>query len=78
VMGSSANEYRGNSPHQNREKSPMARSREATGGRTQRCQLYKVRDVRSVSRARLTRYRGRVLSSTMNEVEDRLRILIGL
>jgi mRNA interferase MazF len=38
----------------------------------------KCEDVRSVSRARLTRYRGRASSSTMTEVEDRLRILLGL
>lgn len=33
-------------------------------------------NVRSVSKARLKRLRGRVLSSTMLQVEDRLRILM--
>ncbi|MEX2304534.1 MAG: type II toxin-antitoxin system PemK/MazF family toxin [Bryobacterales bacterium] len=38
----------------------------------------KCEDVRSLSKSRLTRYRGRVSSKTMAEVEDRLRILLGL
>ena len=38
----------------------------------------KCEDVRSVSKQRLTRYRGRVTSRTMREVEDRMRILMGL
>jgi len=35
-------------------------------------------NVRSVSKGRLKRLRGRVSASTMFEVEDRLRILLGL
>ena len=35
-------------------------------------------NLRSLSRGRLTRFRGRVSSSTMAEVEGRLRILLGL
>jgi mRNA interferase MazF len=38
----------------------------------------KCEDVRSLSKARLARYRGRVSPITMAEVEDRLRILLGL
>jgi mRNA interferase MazF len=38
----------------------------------------KCEDVRSLSRNRLVRYRGRVSHHTMAEVEDRLRILMGL
>src|SRR5437660_5821138 len=38
----------------------------------------KCEDLRSLSRGRLTRFRGRVSLSTMIEVEDRLRILLGL
>jgi mRNA interferase MazF len=38
----------------------------------------KCEDVRSRSKGRLTRYRGRVSSSTLDRVEDRLRILLGL
>jgi mRNA interferase MazF len=38
----------------------------------------KCEDVRSVSKQRLTRYRGRVSGRTMREVEDRMRILMGL
>ena len=35
-------------------------------------------DVRSLSKSRLVRYRGRVSRGTMVEVEDKLRILLGL
>ena len=35
-------------------------------------------NVRSVSRQRIKRLRGRVAGSTMRQVEDRLRILLGL
>lgn len=35
-------------------------------------------NVRSLSSSRLTRFRGRVSSQTLAEVEDRLRILLGL
>src|SRR5262245_41696285 len=35
-------------------------------------------NVRSVSRARLRRLRGRVSANTIQQVEDRLRILMGL
>lgn len=38
----------------------------------------KCEDVRSVSRARLARRYGRVSPETMLQVEDRLRILLGL
>ena len=38
----------------------------------------KCEDVRSVSRSRLTRYRGRVSRETLCQVEDRLKILLGL
>lgn len=38
----------------------------------------KYEDVRSLSKSRLTRYRGRVSPKTLDEVEDRLRILLGL
>jgi len=37
-----------------------------------------VENVRSVSRDRFARLRGRVGSATMESVEDRLRILMGL
>ena len=35
-------------------------------------------NVRSVSKIRLKRFRGRISASTMLQVEDRLRILLGL
>jgi mRNA interferase MazF len=35
-------------------------------------------NVRSISSSRLTRFRGRVSLQTLAEVEDRLRILLGL
>jgi len=35
-------------------------------------------DVRSVSKQRLRRLRGRIAGPTLQEVEDRLRILLGL
>jgi mRNA interferase MazF len=38
----------------------------------------KCEDVRSLSKSRLGSYRGRVSPITMAEVEDRLRILLGL
>ncbi len=38
----------------------------------------KCEDVRSLSKSRLARYRGRVSRKTIAEVEDRLRILLGL
>ena len=38
----------------------------------------KCEDVRSLSKGRLTRYRGRVSPATLESVEDRLRILLGL
>ena len=38
----------------------------------------KCEDVRSISTARLVRKLGTVASSTIDEVEDRLRILLGL
>ena len=38
----------------------------------------KCEDVRSLSRSRLTHFRGRVSPKTMAEVEDRLKILLGL
>ncbi|MEP7355119.1 MAG: type II toxin-antitoxin system PemK/MazF family toxin [Acidobacteriota bacterium] len=38
----------------------------------------KCEDVRSISKARLARKRGGVSSDTMQAVEDRLRILMGL
>ena len=38
----------------------------------------KCEDVRSLSKSRLIRYRGRVSENTLLEVEDRLRILLGL
>src|ERR1700730_17612946 len=38
----------------------------------------KCEDVRSLSKRRLKHFRGRVGSKTMAEVEDRLRILLGL
>jgi len=38
----------------------------------------KCEDVRSVSKGRLARFRGRISRTTMAEVEDRLRILLGL
>ena len=47
------------------------------GGLVSRSVL-KCEDVRSISKARLVRRRGRVHSATIEEVEDRLRILLGL
>lgn len=38
----------------------------------------KCEDVRTLSKSRLARYRGRLSPATMAEVEDRLRILLGL
>src|SRR5579864_2741707 len=38
----------------------------------------KCEDVRSLSKSRLARYRGRISAITMAGVEDRLRILLGL
>jgi mRNA interferase MazF len=35
-------------------------------------------NVRSISKARLKRLRGRVSEATLQEIEDRLRILLGL
>ena len=35
-------------------------------------------NVRSISKARLKRRRGRVSEATLNQIEDRLRILLGL
>jgi mRNA interferase MazF len=47
------------------------------GGLTQRS-FIKCEDVRSISTERLSQKWGVVSSTTMNEVEDRLRILFGL
>jgi len=47
------------------------------GGLTDRS-FAKCEDVRSLSKSRLARYRGRISAATMAEVEDRLRILLGL
>jgi mRNA interferase MazF len=38
----------------------------------------KCEDVRSLSKSRLARYRGRISAITMAAIEDRLRILLGL
>lgn len=47
------------------------------GGLTTRS-FVKCEDVRSISRQRLTRKLGAVDAATMKEVEDRLRIVLGL
>ena len=51
--------------------------RQPEGGLTS-LSFIKCEDVRSISKSRLARYRGRVSPRVLGEVEDRIRILLGL
>ncbi len=47
-------------------------------GGLRRESFIKCEDVRSISQERLARFLGRVSAGTMSEVEERLRVLLGL